>query len=154
MHKTIGILGGMSPESTITYYQTIVHRYTELFGDYSYPEVLIYSVSFQDYVDWPNADRWDLVAGGLTNAARTLEKAGADFIIIATNTMHLVADSVQAGISIPLLNLLDVVVDTLETEGVRTAGLLGTQFTMEAPSIRRSWHGAGFRSWFPRRRTG
>jgi aspartate racemase len=132
MHKKIGILGGMSPESTITYYQTITHLYTEWYGDYGYPEILIYSVSFQDYVDWPNADRWDLVAAGLRSAALHLENAGADFILIATNTMHLVVDAVRAGISIPVLSLLDVVGAELSAQGVQTAGLLGTRFTMES----------------------
>ena len=132
MQKRIGILGGMSPESTITYYQTITHLYTARFGDHGYPEILIYSVSFQDYVDWPTAGRWDLVAAGLTRAAGQLEKAGADFILIATNTMHLVVEEVRAGISIPVLSLLDVVGAALAAQGIQTAGLLGTRFTMES----------------------
>ncbi len=102
MPKRIGILGGMSPESTSEYYEYITHTYTERFGDYGYPEIIIYSVSFQPYVDWPNEDRWDLVAQGLSKAAQSLEAAGADFIIIATNTMHLVFDQVQASVSIPM----------------------------------------------------
>ena len=131
MHKRIGILGGMSPESTVEYYQTITRTYTERYGDYAYPEVLIYSVSFQPYVDWPEQDRWDLVAQGLGEAARTLEGAGADVIVIATNTMHLVVDEVQAGVNVPVLSLLDVVADAILARGMRTVGLLGTRFTME-----------------------
>lgn len=132
-HKRIGILGGMSPESTVEYYQIITRRYTALHGDYSYPEILIYSVSFQDYVDWPNAERWDLVARGLRQAAQTLEQAGADFVVIATNTMHLVVDEVRAGVGIPVLSLLDAVGDAITARGLRTVGLLGTRFTMEKP---------------------
>ena len=64
MHKRIGILGGMSPESTVEYYQYITRTYSERYGDYGYPEVIIYSVSFQSYIDWPNQERWDLVARG------------------------------------------------------------------------------------------
>jgi len=90
MHKVIGILGGMSPESTIAYYEYITRTYTQRYGDYGYPEILIYSVSFQPYVDWPQDGRWDLVEKGLAKAASKLETAGADFILIATNTMHLV----------------------------------------------------------------
>jgi len=131
MHKKIGILGGMSPESTVEYYQYITRAYTERFGDYGYPEVIIYSVSFQPYVDWPNQDRWDLVAQGLGEAAQKLEAAGADLIVIATNTMHLVFDQVQASVTIPMLSLLDAVGDAVLAQGIETVGLLGTRFTME-----------------------
>ena len=131
MYKTIGILGGMSPESTVAYYEYITRTYTSEFGDYGYPQVLIYSVSFQTYVDWPEADRWDLVAEGLSKAARALEAAGADFVLIATNTMHIVFDEVAASINVPMLSLLDAVGDAIERRGMKTVGLLGTAFTME-----------------------
>jgi aspartate racemase len=131
MHKRIGILGGMSPESTAEYYQYITRAYTERFGNYGYPEIIIYSVSFQPYVDWPQQDRWDLVAQGLSEAAQRLEAAGADFIVIATNTMHLVFDQVQARVSVPMLSLLDAVGEAILTRGMKTVGLLGTKFTME-----------------------
>lgn len=130
MHKRIGILGGMSPESTVEYYQYIIHAYQRRFGNHGYPEILIYSVSFQDYVDWPKAGRWDLVAQGLGQAARCLQAAGADFIIIATNTMHLVVEEIRAQVEIPVLSLLDVVADAIQARGLRTVGLLGTAFTM------------------------
>ncbi len=130
MHKRIGILGGMSPESTTEYYQYITHRYTERFGDYGYPEIIIYSVSFQPYVDLPRSGRWDLVAEGLGQAARRLQDAGADFIVIATNTMHLVVEEVRAQVDIPILSLLDVVADAIQAKGLNTVGLLGTMFTM------------------------
>ena len=132
MHKKIGIIGGMSPESTITYYQYITHQYTERYGDFAYPSVLIYSVSFQDYVDWPNAGRWDLVAKGLSEAAQHLEDAGADVILIATNTMHIVFDEVQKKVKTPMLNLLDVVGDAVQQKGIKKVALLGTRFTMES----------------------
>jgi aspartate racemase len=131
MHRRIGILGGMSPESTVAYYEYITHTYTERFGDYGYPEILIYSVSFQSYVDWPEEDRWDLVAQGLSEAARRLEGAGADLILIATNTMHLVFDHVQASVNVPVLSLLDAAGEAILARGMTTVGLLGTQFTME-----------------------
>ena len=107
-HKRIGILGGMSPESTIEYYQYITRRYTAQFGDYDYPEVLIYSVSFQSYVDWPEQDRWDLVAQGLSRAGLSLQAAGADFLVIATNTMHLVVDQVRDAVDIPVLSICEM----------------------------------------------
>jgi aspartate racemase len=131
MHKTIGLLGGMSPESTVEYYRYITRTYTERFGDYGYPPILIHSVSFQPYVDWPNQGRWDLVAAGLSEAARHLEAGGADFIVIATNTMHIVVDEVSASATIPVLSLLEVVGETIQSRGMETVGLLGTRFTME-----------------------
>jgi aspartate racemase len=82
-------------------------------------------------VDWPGEDRWDLVAQGLGAAAQKLEAAGADFILIATNTMHLVFSEVQASVSVPMLNLLDTVGEAILARGLKTVGLLGTQFTME-----------------------
>jgi len=131
MHKTIGILGGMSPESTVAYYEHITRTYTERFGDYGYPQILIYSVSFQTYVDWPEEGRWDLVAEGLSQGARSLDLAGADVILIATNTMHIVFDEVAASVNVPMLNLLDAVGEAIEARGMRSVGLLGTAFTME-----------------------
>ena len=131
MHKTIGLLGGMSPESTVEYYRYITRTYTERFGDYGYPPVLIHSVSFQPYVDWPNQGRWDLVAQGLSEGARHLEAGGADFVVIATNTMHIVVDEVRASVGIPLLSLLDVVGEAILAQGMEQVGLLGTQFSME-----------------------
>jgi aspartate racemase len=131
MHKTIGLLGGMSPESTVEYYRYITRTYTERYGDYGYPPVLIHSVSFQPYVDWPNQGRWDLVAKGLSEAAHHLEAGGADFIAIATNTMHIVVDEIKASAGIPVLSLLDVVGEAILAQGMDRVGLLGTQFTME-----------------------
>jgi aspartate racemase len=126
----------MSPESTVEYYQYITRTYSERYGDYGYPEVLIYSVSFQPYVDWPNEERWDLVAQGLIEAARRLEAAGAEFIVIATNTMHFVFDEVEGSVSVPMLSLLDAVADAILEMGIGTVGLLGTKFTMEKPFYR------------------
>jgi aspartate racemase len=131
MHKRIGILGGMSPESTVEYYQYITRTYTERYGDYGYPEILIYSVSFQPYVDWPAEGHWGRVAEGLSAAAQRLEAAGAECIVIATNTMHIVVEEVQAAVSVPVLSLLDAVGDAIRSRGLRVAGLLGTRFTME-----------------------
>ena len=136
MHKTIGIIGGMSPESTVAYYQYITRTYTQRYGDFGYPEILIYSVSFQPYVDWPLAGRWDLVAQGLSEAAQKLEAMGAGCILIATNTMHIVFDEVQASVDAPMISLLDVVGTAIQERGMTTVGLLGTEFTMEKPFYR------------------
>jgi len=90
-----------------------------------------HSVSFQPYVDWPQQERWDLVAQGLGEAAQRLETAGADFIVMATNTMHLVFEEVQARVQVPMLSLLDAVGEAILAGGMRRVGLLGTQYTME-----------------------
>jgi aspartate racemase len=131
MHKTIGIVGGTTPESTAEYYRHITRGYVQQYGNHAYPPVLIYSVSFQHYMDWMEASRWDRVAGGLVTAARTLEAAGADLLLIASNTMHLVYDQVQAAVDVPVLNLLDVVAKAIRMQGMAAVGLLGTQTTME-----------------------
>lgn len=143
MSRRIGLLGGMSPESTVEYYRYITRTYTERYGDYAYPEIILYSVSFQPYVDWPKNERWDLVAEGLSQAARRLEAAGADFIVMATNTMHLVVDQVQAGVSVPVLSLLDVVGEAILARGIKTVGLLGTRFTMEKTFYQQALAGKG-----------
>jgi aspartate racemase len=143
MHKKIGILGGTSPESTIAYYEHITRTYTERFGDYGYPEIIIYSVSFQSYVDWPEQDRWDLVAQDLGEAARKLEAAGADFIIMAANTMHLVLEEVQACVRVPMLSLLDAVGESILARGMKRVGLLGTQYTMEKTFYQDALDGRG-----------
>ncbi|MBN1658518.1 MAG: aspartate/glutamate racemase family protein [Anaerolineae bacterium] len=143
MAKRIGILGGMSPESTVAYYEYLTRTFTERYSDYGYPEIVIYSVSFQSYVDWPAEGRWDLVARGLGEAARRLEAAGADFIVIATNTMHKVYDEVQAAVDVPVLSLLDAVAQAVLTRQVRTAGLLGTRFTMEQSFYREALEAHG-----------
>jgi aspartate racemase len=132
-HKRIGLLGGVSPESTVAYYEYLTRTYTERYGDYSYPEILIYSVSFQSYMDWSHQGRWDLVAQGLQEAAQNLVAAGADVLLITANTMHLVFDEVKARVPVPVLSLLDAVTDAVQARGMETVGLLGTRFIMEKP---------------------
>lgn len=149
MYRKIGIIGGLTPESTITYYQRITRSYTERFGDYGYPEIIIYSVSFQPYVDWPNAGRWDLVAEGLADAARKLEAAGADFLVIATNTMHIVQDAVRAAVNLPLLSMLDVTASAINEAGIKRVALLGTRFTMEHGFYQEALKAAGITTLVP-----
>ena len=133
MHKRIGILGGLSPESTATYYEYITRKYTERFGDYGYPEIIIYSVNFQNYVDWGDTGQWDRIAEDMIKAARALERAGAEFGIIATNTMHIAFDEVQAAVNIPFLHLIDATAEAIKAKSFSKVGLLGTKFTMNKP---------------------
>ena len=130
MHKRIGIIGGLSPESTVSYYLHITRTYAARFGDVAYPEIVIYSVSLEQYDRWRSANRWDAIAGDLIAAARALESAGADFGLIATNTMHKVFDVVRDAVTLPLIHLIDVTAARARTMGLRTLGLLGTRYTM------------------------
>lgn len=130
MHKKIGIIGGLSPESTVSYYLHITRSYVKRFGDYGYPEIVIYSVNLEKYHTWRRADRWDIVAENLIAAARNLRRAGADFALIATNTMHKVFDIVQDAVTLPLINIIDVTGAKARQAGYKKLGLLGTAYTM------------------------
>jgi aspartate racemase len=129
--KRIGILGGMSPESTSEYYLHITRTFAKRYGSVAYPEIVIHSLSFQPYVDWPARGRWDLVADGLVEGARVLEAAGVDFLVMATNTMHSVLPDIGPRIPLPILSLPEVVADEVASHGLARVGLLGTRYTME-----------------------
>lgn len=129
--KTIGLLGGMSWESTVPYYRVINQTIGERLGGLHSAQVVLYSVEFQEIEKLQHADRWDETAEILTAAARSIEAAGADFLVICTNTMHKVAAQIEEGIGIPLLHIADATAGEIKAAGVRTVGLLGTRFTME-----------------------
>jgi aspartate racemase len=131
MSKRIGILGGMTPESTVTYYQHIVHAWQQRHGDHRYPEIVIYSMSFQQFEDWMEAGEWDAVGEALAGGLRRLAAGGADFAVIATNTMHLLFDRLAAESPIPLVSIVDATAHSVVAAGLNTVGLLGTRFTME-----------------------
>ncbi len=133
MHKRIGILGGMTPESTVTYYQHIVHRYQQRFGNHAYPEIIIYSVSFQRFEDWMETGAWDAIALALADGLKRLHAAGAELVVMATNTMHLLFDRLERDSPVPLLSIVDATVRAVERAGLNRVGLLGTRFTMEQP---------------------
>jgi len=118
MYKKIGIIGGLTPESTVSYYLHITRSYTNRFGDYGYPEVIIYSVTLEKYHKWREDGRWDLITEDLVKAANQLQKAGADFGLMATNTMHKVFDEVQNRTSLPLLNLIDITLERVRINGL------------------------------------
>jgi len=136
MHKRIGILGGLTPESTITYYMHIVHRYHELYGDHGYPETIINGVSFQKYEDWMMKEDWDSIEASLLEGLKTLKAAGADFAVIATNTMHLLFEKLQAQIDLPLISIVDATAEAVKAEGFTKIGLIGTQISMTKPFYR------------------
>jgi len=129
--KRIGILGGTSPESTVSYYERITREYTRRFGDYTYPEILIYSVSFQEFVDWQKAEDWDAMAAKMSAAFRALACAGAQIGLIAANTLHRVFDAVANESPIPLLHIVDTTAAVIKARNCSTVGLLGTRYTMQ-----------------------
>jgi len=146
----IGILGGMSPESTVLYYEHITRAYTARFGDYGYPEILIYSVNFQNLVDWQHHGQWDQTIAEMAGALEKLRLAGADFGVIATNTMHIVFDEVQSAVHMPLLSIVDATAEAIRTAGLRCIGLLGTVFTMKERFFRDGLERSGIAALVPR----
>lgn len=129
--KTIGLIGGMSWESTVTYYQIINRRVKEMLGGLHSARCILYSVDFDEIEKCQSCGDWDRSGEILGQAALSLEKAGADFVVICTNTMHKVAHQVQDYISIPLLHIADVTTDNLTAQGIQKVALLGTRYTME-----------------------
>ena len=130
MHKKIGIIGGLSPESTSSYYLYITREYTNKFGSYGYPEILIYSVNLENFHEWRKIGRWDIIADNIACNIEKLKSAGADFAIIATNTMHKVYDEVEKKSGIPLINIIDSTAEELKEKGCKNPALLGTEYTM------------------------
>jgi len=129
--KTIGMIGGMSWESSIEYYRIINETVrTELGGFHSAKSMMV-SVEFAEIEALQHQDRWDEAAEILIDAARSLESGGADFAIICTNTMHKLYYIIQQNVRIPLLHIADATAESIKAEGIQKIALLGTRFTME-----------------------
>lgn len=128
--KTIGLIGGMSWESTVTYYKLINEGVRELLGGFHSARLLMYSVDFSEIERCQAAGEWEKSGDILAEAAKRLEAAGADFILICTNTMHKVAPQVQRSLNIPLLHIADAAADALIKSGIAKTALLGTKYTM------------------------
>ena len=126
----------MSWESTASYYRLINEGIKQKFGGLHSAEIVMYSVDFDPIEKLQHSGDWDAMARILGNAAKRLETAGADFLLICTNTMHKVAPEVQEAICIPLLHIADATAEALASENIKTVGLLGTAFTMEQEFFR------------------
>jgi aspartate racemase len=131
--KTIGILGGMSWESSALYYQLINEGIRDSVGGLHSAKIIMASVDFAEISTLQRSGDWDQAGRLLANEAHRLERAGADFIILCTNTMHKVAPAIEAAITVPFLHLGDVAAEAVLAQGLRTVGLMGTAFTMEQP---------------------
>ena len=129
--KTIGMLGGMSWESTALYYRAINEETKKRLGGFHSARIAMVSVDFDEIEKLQHVDDWESCARILASNAKQIEAAGADFLMICTNTMHLVAPEIEAAIGIPLLHIADATAERIKADDVKTIGLLGTRFTME-----------------------
>lgn len=131
--KTVGLIGGMSWESTQTYYRLLNQAVRERLGGLHSAKLILFSVDFADIEVLQRTGQWQRAAEMLAEAAKALENAGADFVLICTNTMHKVAPEVEQAIGIPLLHIMDATASAINADGIDCVGLLGTRFTMEQP---------------------
>ena len=129
--KTIGMLGGMSWESTTSYYRAINEGVKNTLGDLHSAKICLVSVDFDEIEKLQSKGDWPATAVILTKAARSVEAGGADFLLICTNTMHIVAPEIEKAISIPVLHIADATAERLVADNIKRVGLLGTRFTME-----------------------
>ena len=130
--KTIGMIGGMSWESTAVYYRIINETVKDRLGGHHSARIFLYSVDFYEVEKLQREERWDEAASVMIDAARRLERGGADFILICTNTMHRSAEQVMEAVDLPLLHIVDATKEYVLDSGCRKTGLLGTRYTMES----------------------
>jgi aspartate racemase len=135
--KTIGMIGGMSWESSLEYYRVINEEVKNRLGGLHSARCILYSVDFAEIEAPMQQGDWETVAASLIRAARSLEKAGADFLVVCTNTMHKLAGEIQAGVQIPLLHIADAAAKPILEMNLRAVGLLGTRPTMEEDFYKR-----------------
>lgn len=147
--KTIGLLGGMSWESTVTYYRIINEMVKEQLGGLHSAKILLYSVDFQEIETCQANGDWERSAEILGTAAVNLENAGADCILICTNTMHKVAPQIQTRISIPLIHIADAAAEALKARKITRTALLGTKYTMLEPFYKEKLIAAGIEVVIP-----
>lgn len=134
--KTLGLIGGMSWESTVPYYRLVNQTVAERLGGLHSARLLLYSVDFAEIERLQHAGDWDAAGRVLADVACALRAGGAELLVICTNTMHKVADAVEAASGLPLVHIADATADAVTAAGLRRIGLLGTRFTMEQPFYR------------------
>jgi aspartate racemase len=142
--KTIGLIGGMSWESTLPYYRTINETIRDELGGLHSARLLLYSLDFHEIERLQHAGDWNGAGEAMATAARSLEAGGADFLVLCTNTMHRVADAIERATPLPLLHIADATADALSDHAIRRVGLLGTRFTMEQAFYRDRLSARGF----------
>lgn len=147
--KTIGLIGGMSWESTITYYEILNKETATILGGFHSSKILMYNVDFAELENNMSTGNWDGNAKILADAAVRLEKGGADFIVIATNTMHKLVPYIEEKINVPILHISDATADAIKRDGHRKIALLGTKFTMTQDFIKDRLVNAGLEVMIP-----
>lgn len=147
--KTIGLIGGMSWESTITYYEILNKTVIEALGGFHSSKIMMYNVDFAELEANMSSGNWDGNAKILTDAAKNLEKAGADFIVIATNTMHKLVPQIEKEINVPILHIADATANVIKRDGRKKIALLGTKFTMTQDFIKERLIAAGLEVIIP-----
>lgn len=147
--KTIGLIGGMSWESTITYYEILNKTVIEALGGFHSSKIMMYNVDFAELEANMSSGNWDGNAKILTDAAKNLEKAGADFIVIATNTMHKLVPQIEKEINVPILHIADATANAIKRDGRKKIALLGTKFTMTQDFIKERLIAAGLEVIIP-----
>ncbi|MGX6978516.1 aspartate/glutamate racemase family protein [Vagococcus elongatus] len=141
--KTIGLIGGMSWESTLTYYKLINEGVRKRLGGLHSAKCLLNSVDFEEIEHLQSTNQWGKAVGILGEAAQSLEKGGADFIILCTNTMHKIFDELTPLVSIPFIHISDATADTLNEKSIKNALLLGTKYTMTEDFIKHRLNSSG-----------
>lgn len=147
--KTIGIIGGMSWESTVTYYQIMNETVKQELGGLHSAKILLYSVDFSEIERCQAEGDWEKSGDILASAAESLEKAGADFLVIATNTMHKVVPQIQKRIHIPIVHVAEVTAEELKQNHITTVALLGTKYTMTQEFYKEKLENAGIQVLIP-----
>lgn len=140
--KRIGIIGGMTPESTCHYYQSYIKISREKFGQFTFPELIIYSINFEEFLHNPKG--WEGRKEILIKAAKALERAGAELIAMSANTPHIVFPDVQRAVSVPMVSIIDALIEEMKRRNVKRVLLLGTKTTMTAGFYKNALLGAGF----------
>lgn len=135
--KTIGLIGGMSWESSTVYYQIINRKTKEILGGSHSARSLMYSVDFAEIAKLQHNGNWTKLAALMIDAAQRLERGGADFIVLCTNTMHLLADKIEKAVEIPFLHIGDATGEAIQKANLKKVGLLGTKFTMEEAFLKK-----------------
>jgi len=147
--KTVGIIGGLGPESTVDYYRLIIAEYRKRIPDGSYPPIVINSIDLKKLLDLVEAGAYAALTAWLLEEVHRLERAGADFGLLASNTPHLVFDELRLHSPIPLISIVEASCETARSRGLRTLGLLGSRFTMQADFYPKVFSKAGIRLIVP-----
>lgn len=147
--KVIGIIGGVSWESSAEYYRIINQKVKEQLGGLHSAELILYSLDFELISQWEHEGQWDQIASCILETSQKLQSAGADFILIASNTLHKIVPEIESRLSIPIVHIADAVAETIQEAGISTVALLGTRFVMEESFYKERLEKAGINILIP-----